>query len=277
MGPKGTACIDSVLAALAAENPGMGETVAIDGSDLPAYANGQGKAIGLGPDVVPASDPDASWGHRSAVSNRNSGSFFGFKVHAVVDVATELPLAWEIRTARDAECLRVPDLLDETLRRGFVPTFAIADRGYDHHVVYSGCEDRNIRPIVPLRATQKVKEGAHTPNKCGHGTWVFAGSDLKRGAAKWRCPTGQCLPTASMWVPASRLHTLVPRTSDRWSKLYRQRGCVERGFGRLKHEFGMLPLRVRSLERVSLHVALTILAQLATALVNARAVVPLAA
>ena len=35
-----TACIDRVLASLHAAHPAMGQTVAIDGSDLPAYANG---------------------------------------------------------------------------------------------------------------------------------------------------------------------------------------------------------------------------------------------
>ena len=79
-----------------------------------------------------------------------------------------------------------------------------------------------------------------------------------------------------MWVPASRLHTLIPGTTDRWKALYLKRGCVERGFGRLKNEWGMLPLRVRRIDRVRLHVDLTILAQLATALAKARAV-PLAA
>ena len=46
--------------------------------------------------------------------------------------------------------------------------------------------------------------------------------------------------------------------------------------GVLKHEWGMLPLRVRRLPRVRLHVDLTILARLASALIKARAV-PLAA
>jgi|ERR1035437_790986 hypothetical protein len=69
------ACIDTVLTRLRAENPGMGENVAIDGSDLPAYANGQrfvskgGRERGL----EEYSDPDASWGHRSAVSTRKGG------------------------------------------------------------------------------------------------------------------------------------------------------------------------------------------------------------
>jgi len=58
--------------------------------------------------------------------------------------------------------------------------------------------------------------------------------------------------------------------------LYRQRGAVEREFGRLKHEWGLGPLRVRRIERVRLHTDLTILAQLASALAAARTV-PLAA
>ncbi len=53
---------------------------------------------------------------------------------------------------------------------------------------------------------------------------------------------------------------------------------LERGFGRLKNEWAMLPLRVRRIAKVRLHVDLTILAQLATALAKARAsAVPLAA
>ncbi len=77
-------------------------------------------------------------------------------------------------------------------------------------------------------------------------------------------------------MKADRLHPLVPRGSARFKRLYHQRGAVEREFGRLKHEWAMLPLRVRRLPRVRLHVDLTILTQLASALAKARAV-PLAA
>jgi hypothetical protein len=54
------------------------------------------------------------------------------------------------------------------------------------------------------------------------------------------------------------------------------RAAVEREFGRLKHEWALLPLRVRGLDRVRLHADLTILAKLSCALARARAV-PLAA
>jgi transposase len=53
-----------------------------------------------------------------------------------------------------------------------------------------------------------------------------------------------------------RLHPLIPLGTDRWKSYYRQRTSVERGFGRLKHEWGLLPLRVRRIERVTLAAAL---------------------
>jgi hypothetical protein len=45
----------------------------------------------------------------------------------------------------------------------------------------------------------------------------------------------------------------------------------------LKHEWALLPLRVRGIERVRLHADLTILAKLGCALARERATVPLGA
>ncbi len=95
--------------------------------------------------------------------------------------------------------------------------------------------------------------------------WTFAGPDGKRGAAKYRWPSGEC-SSASVWIRADRLHMLIPRETPRWKTLYRSRGAVEREFGRLKNEWEMLPLRVRRIERVALHVDLPILTRLASAL-----------
>lgn len=67
-----------------------------------------------------------------------------------------------------------------------------------------------------------------------------------------------------------RLHPLIPHGSERWRSYYRRRVSVEREFGRLKTDWGLLPLRVRRLPRVTLHANLTILAQLADALTRAQ-------
>lgn len=253
-------CLNRVLAGLREAMPEIGRTVAIDGSDMPAYANGQRYVSRGGRERERYSDPDASWGHRSSISTRSGGGYYGYKLHAAACTVTGLPVAWQVETAKVSETTIVMPLLD-----------GMQSRGYDTTAIYDGCEGRGVRPVVPLRQTPSVKAGKHLPPSCEHGTWTFAGSDVKRGASKWRCPTGECTP-ASVWVKADRLHPLIPRGTARFKALYHQRGAVEREFGNLKHNWSLGPLRVRRIERVRLHADLTILARLATALANARAV-----
>lgn len=267
------ACIDAVLARLRDESPGMGENIAIDASDMPAYANGQrfvskgGRE--RGDDEF--SDPDASWGHRSAVSTRKGGGFYGYRLHMAVDTATDLPLAWSVETAKAHESTMVAPLLDKLGALGINPDTCAMGKGYDIERVYGECAERGVVPVVPLRQTTAVKRGDHKPPHCEHGQWRFAGADRKRGACKWRCPTGECKP-ASVWIRADRLHPLIPRETLRFKGLYKRRGAVEREFGRLKNEWALAPLRVRKIERVRLHADLTILAKLSCALARAQAV-----
>gem|GEM_PF-399921 len=263
-------CIDSVVAGLKEKLPSYGRDLAIDASDMPAYANGQRYVYKGGPERNWHTDPDASWGHRSAVATRKGGGFYGFKLQAAVCSATGLPVAWTVETAKANESLFVAPLIDMSKRRGIIAATAAMDKAYDIERVYGECAERDCEAIIPLRQTPGVKRGDHRPPSCKHGAWKFAGSDRKRGASKWRCPTGECRP-ASTWVAASRLHPLTPRETKRWKTLYRGRGSVEREFGRLKNEWGLKPLRVRGLDHVRLHADLTILTKLACALTKARA------
>jgi hypothetical protein len=212
-------CIRRVLAQLRAANPGMGESIAIDASDLPAYANGQRYVSNGGREraLSEYSDPDASWGHRSAVSTRKGGGFYGYRIHAAVCTTTGLPLAWEVLTARENEVAVALPLLDRVREQRLVRTVAM-DKGYDAAALFEGCQQRGAEAIIALRRTR------HEPLAC-----------------KMRTPR-----------------------DERWRKLYKARGAVEREFGRLKHEWAMLPLRVRGLAKVRLHVDLTILAKLCT-------------
>jgi hypothetical protein len=96
-------------------------------------------------------------GHLSAISTRNGGGFYGFKIHAAVCTTSGLPVAWETHTAKDAEVPVVTDLLD-VLKAHALPVSTLAmDRGYDASDLYAECESRGIRLIVPLRETPFVK------------------------------------------------------------------------------------------------------------------------
>lgn len=260
-------CIEDVLAGLRAQHPNMGRDVAVDASDLPAYSNGHRTRNGV---PHTPSDPDASWGHRSAVSTRGAGGFYGFKIDAAVDVATGLPIAWDVRTAKHAEQNFALSLIRKARERGFNISTAIMDKGYDSNTIHGWCMEWGIAPVIPVKETGPVQRGAAEPPHCAHGEWTFAGADYKRKATKWRCPTGEC-EAKSMWVKADRLHPLIPRESKRYRELYRSRGAVEREFGRLKHEWSLLPLRVRGVDRVRQHADLTILAKLGCRLAQDRA------
>ena len=263
-------CVERTEAALKERHPDMGRDIAIDGSDMPAYANGQRYVSKGGKEREKFSDPDASWGHRSAVSTRKGGGYYGYKIHAAVCVLTGLPVAWTVETAKDAETSFALGLIDKARAHGFDVKTAIMDKGYDNEPIHTGCMNRDISPVTALKETGRVQRGEHKPPTCEHGEWTFGGADHKRKRTKWRCPTGDCSP-ASVWVKADRLHPLIPRDTDRSRKLYRSRGAVEREFGRLKHEWALLPLRVRGLDRVRLHADLTILAKLSSALARSRA------
>jgi hypothetical protein len=215
-------CLDEIAASLRERMPEIGRDVAIDASDLPAFANGQRFVSKNGPERERFSDPDASWGHRSAVSTRKGGGFYGYKIHAAVCTRTGLPLAWQVETARRHESLYVAPLLDALAVRGYQPKTVAMDKGYDNPRVMYEARQRGAVPIVALR----------------------------KGSP----------------IPLDR----IPYGSGEWKRLYGGRAAVEREFGRLKHDYGLAPLRVRGLERAALHADLVMLARLGQALLRAR-------
>src|SRR5207253_6350302 len=152
--PALEACLDACAASLRAQYPDFGRDVAIDASDLPAFANGQRYVSKGGKERERFSDPDASWGHRSAVSTRKGGGFYGYKIHAAVCTTTGLPLAWRVETARRQESLYVAPLLDAIHARGFRPETCAMDKGYDNNRVYAECEERGCEPVIPLRGAR---------------------------------------------------------------------------------------------------------------------------
>jgi Transposase DDE domain len=190
-------CLDRIAASLADALPELGRDVALDASDMAAYSNGQRYIYDGGPEQEKFSDETASWGHRSAVGTRSGGGFFGFKLHLAACARTGLPLAWQVETGRANESQFVGSLLDRTRARGFAAERCALDRGYDVGPVYDACEERDCRPIVPLRNVGKP----HEPPTCEHGIWTFAGADFKRKRTKWRCPSGACSPASSGLLP----------------------------------------------------------------------------
>jgi hypothetical protein len=65
--------------------------------------------------------------------------------------------------------------------------------------------------------------------------------------------------TQAAWYASRGRSQAIPHRWQRWKALYRRRSAVEREVGRLKHEYALLPLRVRGLaERVCVHALLCV-------------------
>src|SRR4051794_11077228 len=154
--PLLSACLDGCAERLRAQDPDFGQDVAIDASDMPAFANGQRYVSKGGRERERFSDPDASWGHRSAVSTRSGGGFYGFKLQLLACTRTGLPLAWQVETARRNESLFVAPLLDAARARGYAPQTCAMDKGYDNNRVMDETRERGCVPIVALRKGRPI-------------------------------------------------------------------------------------------------------------------------
>jgi Transposase DDE domain len=228
--------LDAIAASLQAEVPGIGRDVAIDATDLPAFANGMRRVSFNGPEREHFSDPDASWGHRSAVSTRKGGGFYGYKLQLAACTRTGLPLAWRVESARHHESKFVAPLLDALHARGYRPETCAMDKGYDANRCHAECIERDVLPVIPL----KGDKGPQIVMPIIEG--------------------------------ATRFNPRIQRHTQRFRDLYAGRAAVEREFGRLKHDYGLAPFRVRRIERVRLHADVCILGRLALALNRARQV-----
>ncbi len=120
------------------------------------FANGQRFLYNHGPERQAYSDPDASWGHRSAVSTRKGGGFYGYKLQLTACTRTGLPLAWRVETARHHESKFVAPLLDALHARGFAPETCAMDKGYDNNRVFDETRERGVVPIVCLRKGRAI-------------------------------------------------------------------------------------------------------------------------
>lgn len=215
--------------------------MAIDGSNLEAFANGR-RLVSSTALSASGTATRCLLGHRSAISTRGAGSFYGYKLMLACCARTGLPLAWRVETARRNESLFVARLLDALRARGYQPETMAADKAYDSNRVHAECMERDCLPVIPL----KGEKGPQVVMPIIEG--------------------------------ATRFNPRIQRHTQRFRDLYAGRQAVEREYGRLKHDYGLAPLRVRGLERVALHADLTMLARLSLALNRARiAAVPHAA
>ena len=287
--------------------PDFGNILAIDGKAIESHANPRGESADNKPDG--RRDLDATWGVKTYKGKRDDGtawsktkSWFGYRLHLIVDATYELPAAYELATASPAEqpaglalvdklAAAHPDLVNRC-------SCFLGDKGYDGTDYHTGLwDDYGIKCVIDIRNLWKDGEQDRIVTGCANVTYdhrgtvycycmktgerqemAFGGFEKDRECLKYRCPAkhygmkcrslGLCNVGHSVRIKLSedrRVFTPVARSSYLWKKLYKKRTAVERVNGRLDTSFGFEDHYIRGQRKMKLRVGMALTVMLAMA------------
>jgi hypothetical protein len=298
-----------LVESLNGELKGFGEYLAVDGKAIRTHARGK-KKEGEGEEPDGRRDVDANWGVKTYRGVREDGtlweklkSWFGYKLHLVVDATYELPVSYRVTVASAPELPVAQDMFTrieadhpEMMARC---AYAIADRGYDDgKLITMLWEEYRIKPVIGIRNLWKDGEETkglrdvwnvvysydgkvmcENPNGEEQRAMAFGGFEKERQTLKYRCPakhygyecSGErwCRVGTAIRIPLGedrRVFTPLARSSYRWETVYKKRTAVERVNSRLDVSYGFERHYIRGLQKMKLRCSIALCVMLAMAL-----------
>ncbi len=305
------AMFDELVEKLKEELADFGKYLAVDGKAIDTHAKGKKRDTEEEKEPDGRRDTDADWGKKVYRGVREDGtawekvrSWFGYKLHLVVDATYELPVSYCVTKASEAEAPRAHELIEkiekehpEILERC---AYGLGDRGYDDgKLIEKLWDEHGIKPVIDIR--NMWKDGEET--KALENTWnvvynyrgevfcvnpnedderremAYGGFEKERGTLKYRCPAKhygyEC--SGERWCPVGkavrismeedrRVFTPLARSSYRWKSIYKKRTAVERVNSRLDVSFGFEQHYIRGLKKMKLRCGIALCIMLAMAL-----------
>ena len=257
------------------ELPDLGKIIAFDGKAIHSYSPGKKKKSVLR-NYDRRSDNDADWGVKEYKGKRADGtmwkkvkSWFGYRIHLIVDAVYELPIAFEVTKASKNEG-KVVDKLFEQLdedHSDIIDTceYGIGDKGYDSEERIKRLWDTyKIKPVIDIRNTwQDIDETRVVKNNldvvynnkgdvfciCPYTgkqrKMALGGFEKDRESLKYLCPAvhygykcnnkGLCKVGKQFRININENRRIFPpiaRSSYKWKSIYKKRTSVERVNGR---------------------------------------------
>ncbi len=223
--------------------------------------------------------------------------YFGYKVDVVADANYGLPMFARTRPANASDVTVMIEDLDDCLAlyHELSPRYFLGDKGYDSLKNILHIIKRSMMPVVAIRLPAKDKETGKQlydgiydadgrPTCVGGKSMEYIETDQERGHL-FRCPAEGCSLKDSVQFtrhcdyqhyekPEGRLLRIVgllPRCSPKWKAEYKKRPGEERYFSSAKQSRLLDKHRYLNIKKVSLHVAMSVLSYLATALAHLKA------
>jgi len=151
-----------LIEALRKEIPKLGRTTAVDATGLRTHREAKDEV------------ENGSYGKKRSVRIKSDGSeeevtlkWFGFKLHALVDAETEIPLTYRVTKAACADTTQMVPLVEEAVEQHpeMKVETVVADKGYDdsknHRALWNREVDgkpMRIKCVIPKREEPEIKE-----------------------------------------------------------------------------------------------------------------------
>jgi hypothetical protein len=251
---------------------------------------------------------DADKGIKTYRGTRSDGStwetvksWFGFKLHLIVDAEYELPVAYSVTKASASDLTVGKEMIEDlALERPSVLENAqllLGDKAYDDtELITKLWDEHNIKPVIDIRDLWKV-DGArlvHGQTNVSHdykGTvychcpvhWVkrpmaFGGFEKDRGTLKYRCCAKhyglecggrqRCHISDNIRIDIEsnrRIFTPLARSSYKWKTMYKKRSAVERVNSRMDESFGFEKHFIRGGKKMKVRCGLALIVMLGMA------------
>ena len=249
-------------------------------------------------------EEDADWGkkvYRGVDANgkpwEQIKSWFGFRLHLIVEGEAEMPIAYQVTKASVGEQPIMRQMI-ENLNHTHPELILrcenlMLDKGYDAKETIVLLWDKyQIRPIIDIRNMWKEKETkllttrriknvtydfkgtvfCHCPITGEVRCMAYGGFEKKRESLKYLCPAmhygveckgaRQCpLYMKSIRIPLKedrRIFTPVARSSYKWKTLYNKRSSVERVNSRIDIAYNFERHYIRGLKKMELRCGLAL-------------------
>lgn len=232
-------------------------------------------------------------------------TWFGYKLHLIIDANYELPVAFELTKATAAETPiahklidtlneKHPDIIEDAL-------YFTSDRGNDDKkLIKKLWRTYKIKPIIDIRnmwkdndETKGLSTGENViynykgdvscvcPKSGDIKTMKYGGFEKDRNAHKYRCPlvhsgvecrgSCDCKIYSKKYVRISlkeneRIFVPVARSSYKWKNLYKKRTSVERVNSRIDEVFCFEKHFIRGQQKMKLKLSLSFCVMLAMAI-----------
>lgn len=296
---------DGLIEELKGYLPELGKHLAIDGKKIESYARGA-------KNPQDSSDSDADWGYKTYKGKRKDGSiwekissWFGYKLHLLVDATYELPIGYRVTRASRHDIEEMLPMIEEAKQKHFKDIETLAgDKAYDsgHHneVLY---DRHGIKPVIDIRNHWKDGEETkalnperidnivydykgmvycHCPLSNERYEMAFSGFEKDRDTLKYKCPSAaygmkcrgyaQCSEGTKgkiVRIPLDadrRIFVPIARSSYKWQRIYDGRTSVERVNSRIDMSFGFENHFIRGKAKMTLRVGLALAVMLSMAL-----------